>query len=63
MRLEMKAMLVLAIASLMAMAYAIAQGDLWVAALGAFFGIYLLRFYLRYRQDRSARGPEYRGEA
>ena len=33
----MKIMLVLAAACLIAMAYALTQGNLWVAGLGAFF--------------------------
>jgi hypothetical protein len=41
----------LAVACLIAMAYALARGELWSAGLCAFFGIYLLTFYRREKRS------------
>jgi hypothetical protein len=43
-------MLVLAAASLLAMAYALTQGELWSAAVGAFGVFLMLRFYRNEKQ-------------
>lgn len=46
----MKIYLVLAAAALIAMVYALIQGELWSAAVGAFGAALMLRFYRREKQ-------------
>jgi Flp pilus assembly protein TadB len=52
-RLEMKILLVLAPAVLIAMVYALTQGKLWVAGLLA-FGVFLI--LVSYRREKRALG-------
>jgi hypothetical protein len=55
MRLEMKIMLVLAAAALIAMAYAVTQGKLWVAGLLALNVVLILMSYRREKKlERSS---------
>lgn len=51
MRLEMKIMLVLAVAALVAMAYALTQGKLWVAGLLALNVVLIALSYRREKQS------------
>lgn len=46
-RLKLIGTLLVAVACLIAMAYALARGELWSSGLCAFFGVYQLMFYRR----------------
>lgn len=50
--------LVVAAACLIAMVYALSQGNLWLAGLDAFFAGFLLMFYRRDKRSPSPVAPE-----